>query len=136
MFASNARRATAGRLQLMADMDEFFRRCDDRHSGDWQAFELWRDLGQAERCALLLLRVRWTWFSHGLSTDIPQNINNTYINQSSYWLTYFPYAWRSRLHIVRLLTRTNPRLGYVVSWFCSISHSCSTSPSSSSKLSK
>ena len=37
-------------------------------------------------CVLL----RETYSNHGTVTELLETINETYINQSSYWLTYFP----------------------------------------------
>ena len=67
-------------------------------------------------CEFRLVWARIDAYSAGVA-DLPETINHTYIDQSSYWLTYFPCVrYSTRASPAHTDLNVNVALGSVDSW--------------------
>ena len=79
-------------LRGVKNTDSYRRLGNTNHQADWAAQELPRYPEQHRQCDSNFIIIIFQALITSIHPELPATINQTYINQASYWLTFFPYV--------------------------------------------
>ena len=79
-------------LRGIKNADSYPRLGNTNHQADWATQELPRYPEQHRQCDPNIFIIIFQALITSKQPELPATINQTYINQASYWLTFFPYV--------------------------------------------